>query len=169
MEWIKIGKIINTHGIKGELKIESWSDFDQDRYQKGNTIYVLHEETPAPFTVQSFRKHGGFSLVSFAEIKDINEAEKYKNDEVMIEESARKELTDGHYYRNEIEGLDAFDENGSRIGVVTAVEETKGAQNNLRIQRENQEDALVPFVPLFIKDVDLEKKKITIHVIEGLL
>lgn len=169
MNWIRIGKIINTHGIKGELKIESWSDFDHERYQKGNTVYFQHGQQQLPFTVKSFRKHGAFSLVCFEEIRDINEAEIYKNDEVMIAENERKELTDGNYYRNEIEGLSAFDEEGNLIGIITAVEETRGAQNNLRIQRAGGEDVLVPFVPLFIKSVDLKHKTITIHVIAGLL
>ena len=58
MEYICIGKIVNTHGIKGELKISSYSDFDRERYQKGNTVYVRFEGNYLPFTVKTYRTHG---------------------------------------------------------------------------------------------------------------
>jgi 16S rRNA processing protein RimM len=169
MEYIKIGKIVNTHGVKGELKIQSCSDFDAERYQKGNKVYVFYEGQYIPYTAASFRVHKGFSLVSFAEAQNINDVEKYKESSVYMRAEDRKPLKHGEYYRDQLVGLLAVDEEGSQIGTVAAVEETCPGQTHLRIERQDREDALVPYIPVFIKKVDMEEKKIIIHKEEGLL
>lgn len=169
MEYIAIGKMINTHGIKGEIKIESWSDFDEQRYQKGNTIYMEHEGKKIPFKVNRYRNQKGFPFVTLQGITNINEIEQYKEDTIYVEAESRTPLEKGTYYRTDLVGLKAIDEEGHLLGTILAVDETKGAQNNLRIEKEDGSTFLVPFVPLFIKNVDIEKNVITIHVIEGLL
>ena len=88
-DYICIGKIVNTHGLKGEVKIQSYSDFDAQRYKRGNHVYLLHEGKYMDVTVETFRTHKGFSLVRFHEIQDINQAEEYRNDELYIQEKDR--------------------------------------------------------------------------------
>lgn len=169
MEYICIGKIINTHGIKGELKIQSYSDFDSLRYKKGNVVYVFHDDAYIPFVVQTFRSHKGNSLVSFKDQQDINLVEKYKNCCVFIEKDSRRPLGKGKYYRDQIRGLKAYNQNGEFMGIVISVEETKGAQNNIRIQKEDGAEFLVPFINEFIGNVDLEKQILMVKIQEGLL
>lgn len=169
MEYICIGKIVNTHGVKGELKIQSYSDFDALRYKKGNIVYILEENSYLPFIVETYRKHKVNSLVSFKDHQNINLVEKYKNCDVYIEKDSRKPLKNGKYYRNEIVDLVAYDTNGKELGKVISVEETKGAQNNIRIQKLDGNEFLVPFIPEFIRSVDLENHKIIIQMQEGLL
>ena len=73
MEYICIGKIVNTFGIKGELKIRSYSDFDAERYKKGSTVYVLKDGSYLPFVTASYREHKGFPLVSFRDLQGLIE------------------------------------------------------------------------------------------------
>lgn len=169
MAYIRIGKIVNTHGIKGEVKIASESDFDEVRYQKGNTVWLHIDGRYEPFEVASFRMHKGFPLVTFAGLNDINAVEQYKGQPVYIDEKDRQELPEGEYYRNQLTGLQAVDEEGTVIGKVTAVEETMGAQNNLRIRSEEGREYLVPNVPAFVVRVNLDEGIIVIRRIEGLL
>ncbi|MBQ9327742.1 MAG: ribosome maturation factor RimM [Solobacterium sp.] len=169
MAYIEIGRAVNTHGLKGELKIESWSDFDEIRYQTGNTITLTNEEEYHSFTVRSYRPHKGYALVAFEELPDINAVEPYKGWIVCIDEKDRPDLPEGEYYFDQLIGLMVEDEDGRHIGQVIAVEETNGAQDNLRVERPGNSDALIPNIPEFVKHVDLEVKVITIHVIEGLL
>lgn len=169
MAYIEIGKAINTHGLKGELKIDSWSDFDEVRYTPGNTVYLEKDGEAVPFTVKSYRPHKGFALVAFKELGDINAAEPYKGSIVLIDEKDRPDLPEGEYYFDELIGLMVEDEDGRHIGEVIAVEETNGAQDNLRVKRENNSDVLIPYVDEFIVKIDPEVKVITVHVIEGLL
>ena len=77
MEYVNIGKIVNTFGIRGELKVASNTDFVDERFRKGSTVYIGEEHIP--FTVANHREHKGFLLVSFKDHEDINLVEKYKN------------------------------------------------------------------------------------------
>lgn len=169
MKYINIGKIINTHGIKGECKIQSYSDFDDIRYKKGNTVYILFDNTYIPCIVQTYRKHKGFPLVSFEQLQDINMVEKYKNCNVYITKQDQTTLPKGQYYRSELIGLQVFDSEGNRLGTVISVEEIKGAQNNLRIEKEDGTQFLVPYIPSFILKVNLDENSLTIRMDEGLL
>lgn len=169
MNYIILGKIVNTHGIKGELKVQSYSDFDAIRYKKGNTVYIAFEDTYLPMKVSSFRVHKGFSLVSFEGAQDINAVEKYKDCYLYMNANDRHVLADGEYYRDQLIGLTALDEENQVIGIVTAVEETCPSQTHLRIQRRDAADALVPYIPFFVKRVDLKEKILVIHKEEGLL
>ena len=169
MALIEIGRAINTHGLKGELKIESWSDFDEIRYTPGHTIYIDRNGEVEAFTVKSYRPHKGYALVAFEELPDINAAEPYKGGIMCVNEADRHELPEGQYYYDELIGLMVEYEAGRHIGQVVAVEETNGAQDNLRVARAGNSDALIPNIPEFVKKVDKDVKVITIHVIDGLL
>ena len=148
MEYIEIGKIVNTHGLKGELKIESWSSFDEIRYAKG---------------------HKGFPLVSFEGLQDINLVEKYKFHIVYIDKDERDELEEDEFYSDELLDLDVLDDDSNKIGTVIAVEFTNGAQDNLRVRTSGGKEFLVPYVDEFILDVNLDDNYIQIHLMDGLL
>lgn len=169
MEYIEIGRIINTHGLKGEMKIESWSDFDEIRYQKGKTVYILQNDEYLPFKVRSFRVHKGFPLVMLEGIPDINSAEQYKNCVICMNADDRHKLPAGEFYADELIGMKAEDEEGRNIGEVIAVEETRGAQKNLRIRMADGKEFLLPDIPYFVIHVDTENRIIRIHMDEGLL
>jgi len=169
MEYIQIGTIVNTHGLRGELKIRSSSDFDEIRYRPGSTVYIYCSGSYLRCQVAAFRVHQEFSLVSFEGLEDINLVEKYKGCPVCIEKDARHQLPEGEYYMDELVGLEAKDEDGNLIGTVTAVEETNGAQNNLRVRRDDGRDVLIPNIPEFVRGISIENGIITIHVEEGLL
>ena len=168
MKYIRIGKIINTHGIKGEAKIYSYSDFDEERYQKGNCVYFKINDEMKPFTVKTYREHKGFPLVSFEELKDINSIEPYKNCELYIDDDMREDLDEGYYF-DQLEGLDAYDESGNLLGKTIGIEETNGAQDNLRIEMKDGKQFLVPYIDEFISEVNLEENRIVIAMQEGLL
>ena len=110
MEYIEIGKIVNTHGLKGELKIESWSSFDEIRYAKGNTVFLKIDNKYVPFTVATYRNHKGFPLVSFEGLQDINLVEKYKFHIVYIDKDERNELEEDEFYSDELLDLDVLDD-----------------------------------------------------------
>ena len=164
MEYVLIGRIVNTHGIKGELKVESYTDFVKERYQKGSAVYV--GEKHLPFTVKSFREHKGFILVLFEGNEDINLVEKYKNEYIYKADEDIAPLKDGEYYFRDLRGLDVY-VNGKKTGTVINVEE--GSRYNYLRIRTDDEEKLVPYLKQFVLNVDLENKKIDIVDMEGLL
>lgn len=166
MEFIEIGKILNTFGIKGELKIASSSDFIEERYKKGSKVYIGEEHLP--FTVKSMRVHKGFLLVLFEGNEDINLVERYKNMFVYKAKEDIKPLPEGEYYFSDLRDLDVYVEN-EKVGKVLRVEEGISS-NNLRILKDSdKKEYLVPFLKVFIKNVDLVNKRIDIVKMEGLL
>ena len=166
MEYVQIGKIVNTFGIKGELKIYCSTDFVSERFKKGSTVYLGEEYIPV--TVKSYRFHKNFLMVLFEGLEDINLVEKYKNLFVYKSKDDIKPLAEGEYYFSDLYDLDVYVED-IRVGKVMNVEEGVTA-NNLRILTEKDDkEHLVPFLPVFVEKVDLENKRIDIVDLEGLL
>ncbi|HPW53718.1 MAG TPA: ribosome maturation factor RimM [Erysipelotrichaceae bacterium] len=165
MEYVRVGNIVNTFGIKGELKVKSHSDFDDIRFKVSQQLYVKYLEVFEPVVVKSYRTHKGFILISFFDKQDINLVEKYKGCDIFIKKDDVHTLSEGVYYFFELENCSVY-YNNQKIGYVSAVED--GYQTILRIDMENKE-VLIPFVDRFIKEVNVSDKRIDIDIIEGLL
>lgn len=164
MEFVKIGKIVNTFGIKGELKVESYTDFADIRFKKDSIVYIGEEKLP--FVMKNHKNHKGFLLIQFKDNEDINLVEKYKNMYVYKNQEDIHELKKGEYYFSELKNLDVYVE-GKLIGRVLRVEE--GISSNYLRIIVNEKEKLVPFLPTFIENVDKENSRIDIKKIEGLL
>ena len=166
MEYVVIGKILNTFGIKGELKADAYTDFVEERFKKDSTVYIGEEHVP--FVMRSYRQHKGFYLLSFKDVDDINLVEKYKGMLLYKAKSDIPKLKEGEYYFSDLKDLDVYVDD-KKIGKVLQVEEGIAA-NNLRILKdEDRKEYLVPFLPVFIRNVDLDEKRIDIIQMEGLL
>ena len=166
MDYVRIGKIINTHGIKGDLKIDSYSDFESERFKVGSKVYLGEEYLE--MKVSSFRSHQGFLLVSFEGYEDINLVEKFKNFIVYKSKDDIKPLKQGEYYFSDLRDLDVYIDN-QLVGKVLRVEEGL-RNNNLRIlKNEDKKEYLVPFLKPFYESVDLENKRIDLVKMDGLL
>lgn len=156
-----VGKIIGTHGIKGELKVKSDTSFD--RFKVGNVLYV---EKEYPITINSVRNHKDFTLITVNSFTNINDVLDLVNKEIYVNHD-RKELKDGEYYYEDIIGLDVFDSNNINRGVVNDIIEVP---QGLLLEIKGQEKtSLIPYVKEFIKEINLSEKKIVINEIEGLL
>lgn len=164
MEFVKIAKIINTFGIKGELKLESYTDFADERFKKDSIVYV--GEDKLPFVMKSHKMHKGFLLIQFKDNEDINLVEKYKNMYIYKNKEDIHALDKGEYYFSDLVNLDVYDVD-KLVGRVIKVQE--GISSNYLRVLVNGKEKLIPFIPVFIKDVDLENKKIFINNVEGLL
>lgn len=167
MEYIFIGKILNTHGIKGDLKVVSFSDFDDDRYKKGSLVYVGEEKKE--YKIAQYRNHQSILLVRFVDNEDINLVEKLKNQNIYKAKDDIKPLKKGEYYFSDLKDLDVFMDN-ELIGKVIRVEEGM-THNNLRVltNKDNKEH-LIPYVKdVFILNVDLDSNRIDIKDVVGLI
>lgn len=164
METIKIGLIANTHGLKGEVKVKSFSGFNAVRYAKEKKLYLSFQNDVIELKVHTYRENKGFVYISFEGLLDINEIEKYKGCELFIDVKDQHNLEEDEVYYKDLLGCEVFDEDNQSIGIVNDILET-GANPVLRIN----ETILVPYVEAFVKHVDIQNKKIIIHVIEGLL
>ena len=169
MEYLLVGKIIDTFGLDGTLKIISSSNNQDVRYKKGSKLFLFDKEGKLnqEVKVKSYRCNGKFDFVCFEEISNINEAEQIQGFEIRAIKD-RSDLDVGYYFYSDLVGCSIIDEQGNNLGVVTIVEEFP-AQITLRVKRKNGKDFFVPFLQQFIKYVDVEKKIINIIFMEGML
>ena len=161
---LSIGKIVNTHGIRGELKVLPNTDFIEERFAVGNTVYIQYRKELLSFEIDSVRNHKGCILITFKEMHNINDVEKYKGFDLLIEVDGSE---DDDYYYYELEGCQVY-YHDELIGVVSEILETE-AHEILRVKRNGSSDVLIPYVERFIVDVDVDEKRIDIDVIEGML
>lgn len=167
MDYLKVGVIVNTFGIKGELKVKSFTDFDEERFAKGKEIYIKENDNYIKFEIAKMRYHKDMLLIALKDNEDINLVEKYKGLELYTSSKDIHKLAQGEYYFFELAGLDVYDMGNNCIGKVLKVEEGL-AHNNLRVELLDGSVGMVPFVGAFIHKVDLERKRIWIKVIDGL-
>ena len=168
-EYLLLGFIIDAFSLDGTVKVLSKTDFAKLRYQKGNTVFFYNPKTKerTPMTVSEYRSSGQFDFVKVEEIKTPEEAHEFKGWEIQGEKDYKNIEKDTYYYVDLV-GCEVVDDKELVLGIVSQVEEFP-AQLTLRVKRKGQPDFLVPFVKAFIRSVDIEKKKIVINVIGGLL
>lgn len=170
MEWYNVGKIVNTHGIRGEVRVISQTDFPEERYVVGEQIALFKKDSKKPLrlTIASARAHKNFILLSFEGYPNINDVEDFRDGILKVSEKQLSELADDEYYYHEIIGCTVFDEEGTEIGQVKEIFET-GANDVWTLKGVNGKDQYIPVIDDVIKEIDIDEKKIIIHVMDGLL
>ena len=163
MEYYLCGKILTTHGIKGDLKVKSYSDFD--RFYKGARLYILHGEDYVMVKVIKATEFNGNYLVRFEGLEDINLVEKYHGDEIYISELDRNDdLDDDEYYYTDLIGKRLVNQNGEDRGVVVDINELPQAK--YLVVNYKDKNHLIPFIDEFIGEVG---EVIELKEIEGLI
>jgi len=173
MEWFNVGKIVNTHGIKGEVRVIPITDFPDSRFRVGNRLYFFKEgnNEPLPLTIKSRRKHKQFILLQFEECESVNDAEALKGGmlKISVEQRDRSELDEHEFYYHEIIGCSVFSEEGTELGKVKEIL-SPGANDVWVVQsKTNGKPIYVPYIEPIVKEVNVAERKITIHVMEGLM
>lgn len=164
MSKLRVGKIINTHGIKGELKVDAVTDFPDQRFAKKSKLFVADKE----MTVLSSRPFNRFWLLTFAGYEDINLVEQYKGQDIFVDESVSEPKTAaGEFLVSQIIGLQAVDESGHVVGRIVDSFHT-GANDVWTIKKNNGKEILIPYIDQVVKKVDLTDGQITIDLLEGL-
>jgi 16S rRNA processing protein RimM len=168
--WYNVGKIVNTHGIRGEVRVISTTDFPEDRYAPGNTLHLFPKgkTEPIPLTVKTHRKHKQFDLLAFEGHENVNDVEQWKNGILKVSEEQLAELPEGEYYFHQIIGCKVFTVDGEEVGVVKEIL-TPGANDVWVVQTEDGKDVLIPYIEDVVVDVSVDKKEVVIDPLEGLL
>ena len=160
-EFLEAGKIVNTHGVRGEVKIMPWADSPD--FLLGFKKFYINDE---PIKVKSARVHKNAVIASLDGITDVDAAAALKNKIIFISRKDAK-LEKGQFFIQDIIGLPAIDDiTGEEIGAVKEVLDMP-AQSIYVIVR-NGKEILVPDVPEFITEVSADKGYVKIHLIEGM-
>lgn len=163
MEKYKIGKIVNAVGLKGEVKVYNYSDY-KERFQEIDTVFVEDEK----YAILNTRYMKDVAILKLEGVEDRNGAEALKDKDLYITEDMLRVLPDDTYYIKDLIGLEVIDEKGGNLGVVTDVFKN-AAQDLYEIELENKKKILLPAVEEFVLDINMDNKKMTVRLIEGLL
>lgn len=155
---IFIGKLVNTHGIKGEVRIKSDIDYKEIIFKKGNNLYIDKQ----PLKINSYRIHKGFDMVTFEGINDINDVLKYKGKNVFIN---KEELNEDIIFNEELIGYEVY--NDKYLGKVVKL--MKNKLYDILVIKKNEIENLIPNIEEFVIKIDSKEKKIYIKEIEGLI
>ena len=165
MEFLEVGKIINTHGLRGDVKVVPWTDYPED-FEEIPCVYVKTRKGEEKLTVLNVKYQKNNLIVKFKEIADINEAERYKGLVIRADREDLGELEEGVYYIADLIGLEVYDENG-KVGIIADVFNT-GANDIYDIKREGKKNLLLPVIDEAVKEIDMENKRVLVHIMEGL-
>lgn len=163
MEKIKIGKIVNAVGLKGEVKVYNYSD-SIDIYETTEAMYVEDRLT----AIENVRPQKNMVILKLAGTDDRNAAEALKGKELYITEDDLPELPEGQFYIRDLIGMSVIEEDGTVLGHVSNVLQNT-AQNIFEVERENGKKLLIPKVDQFVLNIDAEKRNITVRLLEGML
>ncbi|MNI54393.1 Ribosome maturation factor RimM [compost metagenome] len=163
-----VGKIVNTQGIRGELKVLPQTDFPERFDADSKLIIVDAQNKQTPVTVQSARLHKNVYIVKFKGFDNINDVEQYKGSLLKIEEKYQGKLDEGEYYYHEILGCTVVTEEGEELGEITEIL-TPGANDVWVISRPKAKQVLIPVIDDVVLEVDVPNKRVKIHLMEGLI
>lgn len=161
MKLIKIGKIVNTHGIKGELRLLSKFPYKDKVFVKNMTIYINKENKEI---ITSYRKHKNFDMITLEGYTNINEVLKYKGQSVFVNSEDIK-LDKDKYLDEEIIGLEVIYQDTSK-GIVSNIE--RYDKTTLLVIKNMDKEHLIPYNDNIIDKIDIKNKKIFIKDIKGL-
>ncbi|WP_203623753.1 MULTISPECIES: ribosome maturation factor RimM [unclassified Lacticaseibacillus] len=166
-ELYTVGKIVNTHGIKGELKVMPVTDFPEQRFAPGSQL-VIEAKTPLTVTVAGARKQKAMYLLKLKEFDDINDVERFKGLALGVADADVQDLSEGEYYYHDIIGLTVIDQTGATLGQVSEIL-SPGANDVWVIPRPGKPDVLLPFLKSVVLRIDLDAKVAHVDVPEGLI
>lgn len=167
MDFYNVGKIVNTHGIRGDVRVMPTTDFVAERFAKGQDLYLQQAGEPLKLTVESARQHKGFILVKFVGYDNINDVQAFRDHELMVSGKDQQPLEDGQYYYHQTIGLSVKTVDGEELGTIKEIL-SPGANDVWVVQRDGKKDLLLPVIDDVVKDVDLDAGEVTVELMEGL-
>lgn len=163
-----VGKIVNTHGIKGEVKVKRITDF-RERFSIGEVVYIQTEAgNYIPLTIDGHRVHKQFDLLHFKGIDNINDIEQYKGSYLKIKREQLKPLSTNEYYYHEIIGCEVRTTDGEKLGTIDTIL-SPGANDVWVVKRPEGKEVLIPYIEDVVKQVHTEERFVIIELMEGLL
>ena len=161
-EFITIGKILAPRGIKGKLKVEVLTDFPQ-RFAPCSAVYIDRQ----PATIESTEWHKGKAVIKLDTVNSIENAQRLRGKLLEIHHSQSYPLPEGQYYQFQLIGLEVWTTQGELLGNITEI--LSAESNDNYVVSGAKGEILIPTIDDVVKSVDLDRGRITIEVIEGLL
>ena len=164
---LQVGVISSTHGVRGEVKVFPTTD-DVKRFKKLKKVILDTGKEQLPLEIEGVKFFKQFVILKFRGIDNLNDIEKYKGKRLLVDREHAVKLKKDEYFIADMIGMDVFTEDGELFGALKDVMET-GANDVYIIEMSDGKEVLVPAIKQCILDVDIENRKMVIHLLEGLV
>ena len=165
-QFLQVGVISSTHGIRGEVKVFPTTD-DAARFKKLKKVLLDTDREQVELEIQSVKFFKQFVILKFKGIDNINDIEKYKGKSLLVPREDGVPLGRDEYYIADMIGMEVF-VGDERFGVIKDVMET-GANEVYIIDSDMHGEVLIPAIRQCVLDVDVENKKMQIRLMDGLI
>lgn len=164
---LEIGQIVNTFGIKGMVKVKPFTD-DIKRFDELKTVYVEKNSNQTEYEIEEVKYHKGMVLIKFKGIDKVEQAEMLRNSYLTVSRDSVEELEEGRYYIVDLLGLEVYTDEQILLGTLEDIFNT--GSNDIYVVKDKQgKQILLPAIQDVVKQIDIENKKIIVHLLPGLI
>ncbi len=166
-EYFEIGQIVNTFGVKGFVKVKAFTD-ELERFEELKTILVVKNKNMIEMKIEEVKYHKDMVLLKLQGIEDMTMAEKYKGCYIRIHRKDTRPLEEGEYFIADIIGSDVYTDTDQYLGKVEDIYNT-GSNDIYVVKDELGKQILLPAIKDVLLDIDVEKQKVIVHLLKGLI
>lgn len=164
---LEIGQIVNTFGIKGMVKVKPFTD-DIRRFDELKTVYVEKNSNQTEYEIEEVKYHKDMVLIKFKGIDKVEQAEMLRNSYLTVSRNSVEKLEEGRYYIVDLLGLEVYTDEQVLLGTLEDIFNT--GSNDIYVVKDKQgKQILLPAIQDVIKQIDIENKKIIVHLLPGLI
>lgn len=163
--YLKVGQIINTHGVKGEVKVYPLTD-DVKRFNKLKFVFIKDKDAYTKVNVEGVKYFKNLVILKLEGINNMTEAEKYKKVYLYVDRENAVKLEEDAYFIADLIGLDVYTLEGEYLGKITDVFST--GSNDVYEIKNDDNSLLIPAIKDVVKEVDLNNSTMKISLLEGL-
>lgn len=165
-KFLELGQIVNTKGLKGEVKVNSFSE-DSTRFERIKKIFLKKKNELKEYEIQKVGYSKNQVILKFKGIDTIEQAETLRNTYILVDRDSLEKLPEGVYYIADLIDLEVYTQENILIGKVEDIFST-GSNDVYVVKDEEGKEKLLPGIDEVIKQIDIENKKIIVNLIEGL-
>ena len=165
-KYLEIGQIVNTFGIKGMVKVKSFTD-NIERFSNLEKIYIKNKSGQTEYKIQEVKYHKNMVLIKFEGIENPEQADLLRNSYLIVDRETEEPLEAGRYYIVDMIGLDVFTDDNEYLGKLEDIYNT-GSNDIYVVKNELGKQILLPAIEDVIKNIDMDNKKVIVHLIPGL-
>jgi len=168
---VRVAQVVNTHGVRGEVRVRLLTDFPEVRFAPGKQLYLemkgAQRTAFRPLTVERSRPHKKGWLLKFADYDSINEVEGWKGAILKAPEGDELPLAEGEYLFRDIIGCQVFTLDDRHLGEVREI--LRPGANDVWVIRSGKKEILIPYIEDVVKQIDVSNRRIVIDPLPGLL
>ena len=165
-DFLEIGQIVNTFGIKGMVKIKPFTD-DIRRFDDLKKVYIENNKSRKEYEIEEVKYHKEMVLIKFKGVETVEQAELLRNYYLKVKREDEPELDDGTFYIVDLLGLEVYSDEGNLLGKLEDIYNT-GSNDIYVVKNELGKQLLLPAISDVIKDINLDEKRIVVHILNGL-